>query len=101
MPTWSPELARNGQPRYLEIVDALVRDVRAGLLPAGWRLPPQRALAERLGLNVTTVSRAYAEARSRGLVDSHVGRGTFVRIEATAVPQRRRIRGGCASGTRR
>ncbi len=41
-------------------------------------MPPQRKLAERLGIDFTTVSRAYAEAHARNLVESHVGRGTFV-----------------------
>ena len=86
MLTWSPELAPNGQPRYLEIADAIARDIRSGLLAPGSRLPPQRQLAERLGLDFTTVSRGYAEARSRGLVASHVGRGTFVRAESALAP---------------
>lgn len=85
MLNWSPELAQNGQPRYIEIADAIARDIRAGLLAPGGRLPPQRRLAERLGLDFTTVSRAYVEARSRGLVESHVGRGTFVRAGAVPV----------------
>lgn len=87
MLSWSPELAENGQPRYLAIADAIEHDIRAGRLAPGSRLPPQRRLAERLGLDFTTVSRAYIEARSRGLVESHVGRGTFVRAEAAAAPE--------------
>jgi len=86
MLTWSPELAANGQPRYLEIADAIARDIRTGVLAPGGRLPAQRRLAERLGLDFTTVSRGYTEARSRGLVESHVGRGTFVRPEAAPAP---------------
>lgn len=43
------------------------------------RLPPQRKLAEVLGIDFTTVSRAYAEAQARGHIQSHVGRGTFVK----------------------
>ena len=82
MPSWSPELGISGKPRYLEIADAIERDVKAGRLAPGWRLPPQRRLAEELGIDFTTVSRASAEARARGLVASHVGRGTFVRAEA-------------------
>ena len=86
MLTWSPELAPNGQPRYIEIADAIARDIRSGSLVPGGRLPPQRWLAGQLGLDFTTVSRGYAEARSRGLVESHVGRGSFVRAEAALAP---------------
>lgn len=82
---WAPELGTSGKPRYIEIAEAIARDVAAGRLTAGARLPPQRRLAERLGIDFTTVSRAYSEAQSRGLVDSHVGRGTFVRASAAPV----------------
>jgi DNA-binding transcriptional MocR family regulator len=42
------------------------------------RLPPQRDLAERLGINFTTVARGYVEAQKRGLIESRTGQGTFV-----------------------
>ena len=81
---WVPELPKSGKPLYLEIADAIAADMRAGRLKPGERLPPQRRLAKRLSIDFTTVSRAYAEARMRGLVDSHVGLGTFVEAaEAT------------------
>lgn len=75
---WTPELDESG-PAYLAITRALEADIGAGRLPDGTRLPTHRSLAERLGVNVGTVSRAYAEARRRGLVVGEVGRGTFVR----------------------
>jgi DNA-binding transcriptional MocR family regulator len=61
------------------IADALARDVRAGRLLEGARLPTHRELARRLGVNVVPVTRGYAEAARRGLVEGTVGRGTFVR----------------------
>jgi DNA-binding transcriptional MocR family regulator len=42
-------------------------------------LPPHRDLADRLGVTVTTITRAYTEATRRGLIAGHVGRGTFIR----------------------
>ena len=78
MKPWVPAIGTSGKPRYLEIADAIERDAGNGTLSAGERLPPQRVLADRLGLDFTTISRAYTEAKSRGLVESHVGRGTFV-----------------------
>lgn len=78
MKTWTPTLGKTGKPRYLEIAEAIGAAVRGGELAPGDRLPPQRKMAERLGIDFTTVSRAYAEAQARGLVVSHVGRGTFV-----------------------
>lgn len=81
---WTPRLAGDGKPIYLAIADAIAADRDGGVLPPGTRLPPLRALAERLGLDFTTVSRGYAEARRRGLVVGRVGQGTFVC--AAAVP---------------
>jgi len=75
---WVPQLPKGAAPLYLAIADAIEADIGRGALPPGMRLPPQRALAERLGIDFTTVSRAYAEARRRGLVEGRVGMGTFV-----------------------
>ena len=81
---WTPEIDAAAGPLYLAIAEALASDVRAGRLAEGARLPPQRALAARLGIDFTTVSRAYAEAARRGLVEGLVGRGTFVRTQGRA-----------------
>jgi DNA-binding transcriptional MocR family regulator len=66
------------RPLYLRIVDALQADVASGRVAPDTQLPTQRDLAERLGTTIATVTRAYAEARRRGLVSATVGRGTFV-----------------------
>ncbi len=76
---WVPDLSHRRGPRYVAIADALAEAVEAGILPPGTRLPPQRDLAYRIGVNLTTVTRAYALARERGLLEGEVGRGTFVR----------------------
>lgn len=79
MTIWVPQMGGRKGPRYLAIVEALAEDVTAGRLPLGCRVPTHRELADRLGVTVGTVSRAYAEAARRGLVSGEVGRGTFVR----------------------
>ena len=76
---WTPDISTDGTAVYLAIADAIARDLETGQLQVGDRLPPQRKLANHLGLDFTTVSRGYKEAGRRGLVDSHVGRGTFIR----------------------
>ncbi|MDK4733200.1 PLP-dependent aminotransferase family protein [Rhizobium sp. CNPSo 3490] len=78
MMDWYPDLSRSSSPRYMAIADLIEMDLRSGHLVAGDRLPPQRELAKRLNVDFTTVARGYVEAQKRGLVDSHVGRGTFV-----------------------
>ncbi len=79
MTIWSPALPVDAEPKYQALLDALLRDVESGALPPGTRLPPQRELAERLGVAIGTVGRAYAVAEQRGVVSGEVGRGTFVR----------------------
>jgi len=79
MTIWSPRLPETTEPIYSRIADALERDVRAGVLVPGSRLPTHRELARGLRITPVTVTRAYAEATRRGLVESTTGRGTFVR----------------------
>lgn len=83
---WMPALAPGSGPAYRAIADALEADIRAGRLTPGASLPTQRELADQLGLNFTTVTRAYAEARRRGLLTATVGRGTFVADGNTRFP---------------
>src|SRR5918993_1671109 len=78
MTIWTPVLLDTSEPKYQALVEALRRDVEAGVLPPGTRLPPHRELANRLGVAIGTVSRAYAIAERRGIVRGQVGRGTFV-----------------------
>ena len=75
---WMPDLRRFGRPHYLAIAESIAEDIRTGRLVAAGRLPPQRVLARRLGLDFTTVARGYVAAQARGLVESRVGQGTFV-----------------------
>ena len=79
---WLKRLKRGGQPLYRTLVEALDAAVRDGELQGGDQLPPQRTVAELLGVDLTTVTRAYAAARARGLIEGTVGRGTFVRAGA-------------------
>ena len=82
MGEWAPPLSRLGKPRYLAIADAIAEDIRNGKLAPLDRLPPQRKLARRLDVDFTTVARGYIEAQKRGLIESRVGQGTFVRAPA-------------------
>jgi DNA-binding transcriptional MocR family regulator len=76
---WTPNPSRLGKPRYLAIADAIAEDIRNGKLAPSDRLPPQRSLARHLDIDFTTVARGYVEAKRRGLIESRVGHGTFVR----------------------
>jgi DNA-binding transcriptional MocR family regulator len=77
-------LSEGSGPLYVRLADQIERDIEAGVLPPGAKLPPQRNLAYDIGVTIGTVGRAYAMARERGLVSGEVGRGTYVidRIDA-------------------
>ena len=80
---WVPTVSEWQGPMYLRVVDALASDIASGRLVRGERLPTHRALAAALDIDLTTVTRAYSEARRRGLLEARVGQGTFV-SETTA-----------------
>jgi DNA-binding transcriptional MocR family regulator len=81
---WIPTIDSRSGPVYLRIVGALSDDIAAGRLHEGQMLPTHRTLAARLGVDLTTVTRAYKEAQRLGLTDARVGRGTFVKAGHTA-----------------
>jgi DNA-binding transcriptional MocR family regulator len=56
----------------------ILRQIRLGIMRPGDRLPPSRRLADDLSVNRGTVSAVYDELVDEGVLDSHVGRGTFV-----------------------
>lgn len=63
---------------YVEVSSSIENEIRSGVYPPGSRLPPQRQLATELGINVSTVSRAYKELQLRGLVIGSKRRGSLV-----------------------
>lgn len=67
------------KPRYQLIAEAIGNGIRAGKLAPGYRLPPQRDLADRLKVTIGTITRAYSEVEHWGLIRGEVGRGTYVR----------------------
>ena len=71
---------RNGSshPLYNQLLEALESAIESGDLTIGTRLPSERAMADQLKVSRTTVMSAYRELEARGLIHSHVGRGTFV-----------------------
>jgi DNA-binding transcriptional MocR family regulator len=84
---WLLPLSPDGGPRYVQIVNLLAQAISSGTLRPGDRLPPQRQLAEALGVDLTTVTRAYDEARKRHLLEAHGQRGTYVRSPESELTQ--------------
>lgn len=84
---WAQHLSRQSQrPAYLLIADLIAEGINNGEFQARDRLPPLRELAVALSLNYTTVTRGYAEAKRRGLIDSRPGMGSFIRGKVPTIP---------------
>lgn len=66
-------------PLYRQIYTSLRAAILAGALADDARLPPERELATALGVNRTTVMRAFGELAADGLVVGRPGWGTRVR----------------------
>jgi DNA-binding transcriptional MocR family regulator len=66
-------------PIYRQICDQVVTLVDEGSLPVGAKLPPTRVLARKLGVNRSTICRAYEELWALGYVESRPGSYSTVR----------------------
>ena len=66
------------EPLYLQLGKALGEMIETGMLPPNSKLPPIRSLAQKLKVNNVTVVGAYQYLRSKGVVYSQVGSGTYV-----------------------
>ena len=83
---------KSGVPFYRQIIDQVKSAIATGRLEPGNRLPTVRQLAVDLSVNPNTVSRAYTELELTGLVETHMGTGTFVgqkKVEQDEVERRR------------
>lgn len=56
----------------------LTREIQAGILAEGERLPPERQLAARLGIAVGTLRKALADLESKGMLQRIQGSGNYV-----------------------
>lgn len=68
----------NPGPLYSRLTQAFVSAIEQLDLPAGTRLPAERALAEMLSVSRATVTQAYEALREGGWVQSRQGSGTWV-----------------------
>jgi DNA-binding transcriptional MocR family regulator len=71
-------------PLYIQIREDFRVLIANGTLKTGERLPSVTALAKEKGVTAATIRRALQDLIDEGLIDSHVGRGTFVTDPATA-----------------
>lgn len=68
----------SGEPIYAQITGQIRQLILQGELSSGMPLPSIRQLAKELQISVITTKRAYEELEREGLINSVVGKGSFV-----------------------
>jgi len=79
--------AANPAPASEQVRTQLLTGVREGVLPPGAKLPTVRQLADRLGIAVNTVARAYRLLEEDGIVETFGRRGSFIANQGDAIQQ--------------
>jgi DNA-binding transcriptional MocR family regulator len=74
------KIEKSGEPPcYRQVCDQVMHLIDEGTLPVGARLPATRMLARQLGLNRSTIYRAYQELWALGYLESRPGSYSTVR----------------------
>ncbi|MBY0205796.1 transcriptional regulator, GntR family [Paenibacillus polysaccharolyticus] len=68
----------SSDPIYIQILSQIRQSILNGELAAGDHLPSIRQLAKDLQVSVITTKRVYEELEKEQLIDSVVGKGSFV-----------------------
>ena len=91
-----------GHHAFEGCVEQLATAIRLGVYPTGSALPPEREMAERMGVSRATLREAIAALREAGMVRTTRGRGggTVVSYEPAPPGAGRRRAGSPAGGSR-
>lgn len=65
-------------PIYIQLASELAKLIQQDLLYEGMKLPTIRHLSKQLSINRDTVVSAYKLLEQQGLVESHIGKGTYI-----------------------
>ncbi len=79
----------SGVPTYLQLVHQVEHALRLGYLKPGDQLPKVRDVVASLAINPNTVSKAYRELETKGLIVGRPGQGTFIlaTLNQVALPE--------------
>jgi GntR family transcriptional regulator len=74
--------------KHQRVASVLGREIRAGTLRRGSRLPGEHALTERFAVSRATVREALRALSDEGLIATHAGIGSFVTFDGTPLDNR-------------
>jgi GntR family transcriptional regulator, regulator for abcA and norABC len=74
---WKPDKS-SPTPLYIQIKEYIKEKIETGEWAVGTKIPPQRKLAEALGVNRSTIVAALEELIAEGLLEGKSGSGTKV-----------------------
>lgn len=72
-------------PRYIQLSEMLIREIAAGRLLDGDRLPPERQMASEHGVSVGTLRKALSDLESKGLLQRRQGSGNYIKGDAEGI----------------
>lgn len=72
----------SNKPIYEQLVLTVKEHLLKGYLRPGDAMPSVRSVSKQAGVNSNTVARAYQELERMGLIETVVGRGTFIKAGA-------------------
>ncbi|MFQ3646574.1 MAG: GntR family transcriptional regulator [Anaerolineae bacterium] len=73
--------ATSPKPLYEQVKDFILHHIQDGTFKPHTRIPSERELAQRFGVNRLTVTKAIKELEQAGLVYVRIGKGTFIAPE--------------------
>ncbi len=76
-------------PVYLQIANAIIREMKKGRIGPGIKLPGTRLMSETLEVHRKTLVRAYEELDAQGWIEMHPSKGTFTSKEIPEINPRR------------
>lgn len=69
---------KDSTPIFQQVKKQIIEFIALGVYTPNEQLPSVRVLANQLGINPNTVSRAYNELESEGYIYSIAGKGSFI-----------------------
>ena len=78
-PQDTPSIEAGALPVYIQIAELVARQIEAGLLREGQRLPPEREMARQHGVAVGTLRKSLARLTEMGHLDRRQGSGNYIR----------------------